>query len=173
MIHTPRFAAEFMRYVREVQFLFFAKDFWIKDFLKYRWLFTNNDSDKGGRGSAERGPGGRWRGARPGACRGQSLCRPGETGDTQELAGKWPPLQLEPSDLQHGVQRALRDMWTVVLCTEYLVHKQEVSTTRSQTIMTTCGTRLCASDAFFIQLSWEKTKTHHSSPLNKEQSYLM
>lgn len=46
-------------------------------------------------------PGGRRRGARPGACRGQSLCRPGETGDTQELASKWPPLQLEPSDL-HG-----------------------------------------------------------------------
>lgn len=109
MIHTPRFAAEITRDVREV-FLFFAKDFWIKDVLKYRQLFTNNDSDKGGRGSVERGPGGRRRGARPGACRGQSLCRPGETGDTQELAGKWPPLQLEPSDLQHGVQRALRDM---------------------------------------------------------------
>lgn len=57
MIHSPRFAAEIMRYVREV-FLFFAKDFWIKNFLKYRWLFTNNDSDKGGRGSVERGPGG-------------------------------------------------------------------------------------------------------------------
>lgn len=43
-------------------------------------------------------------------------------------------------------------------------HKQEVSTTRSQTIMTTCGTRLCASDKFFIQLSLEKT---NSLPLNK------
>lgn len=174
MIHTPRFAAEFMRYVREV-FLFFAKDFWIKDFLKYRRLFTNNDSDKGGRGSVERGPEGTQ-------ARREARCVPGSkplsTGRDWRHARTGRQMTATSARAERSsARRPASTPRQVDSSPVYRISRSRTGSVNNQVADNHDNLRdtvKCKRPVLYIVILIKTNRpTHHSLPLNKEPSYLM
>lgn len=172
MIHIPRFAGEITRDVRE-EFLFFSKDFWIKDFLKYRRLFTNNDSDKGGHGSVERGPGGTQ-------ARREARCVPGSkplsTGRDWRHARTGRQMTAAPSRAERSsARRPASTPRHVDSSPVYRISRSQTGSVNNQVTDNhdnLWDTFMCKRHVLYTVIL-RKNQTHHSSPFNKEPSYLM